>query len=128
MWHEFPAAPVVARPEPATAPPPSRAPAWLRDWMALTGPLVTLVLMLSGLAARPYWGDEADTISAVRRSVPRPVLDRRERGVHRIWVVQTASGQRPAGYLLPGFRLAHEWHLAGGPTAVWLYTKARPGE
>ena len=39
--------------------------------MALTGPLVTLVLMLCGLAAQPYWGDEADTISAVRRTVPQ---------------------------------------------------------
>jgi mannosyltransferase len=79
MRREFPAAPAAARPEPAaalpTAPPAGRAawrtPAWLRDWMALTGPLVTLALMLSGLAARPFWGDEADTISAVRRSVPQ---------------------------------------------------------
>lgn len=61
-------------------------------------------------------------------TVPRPVLDRRERGVRRIWVVQTAPGQGPAGYLVPGFRLAHQWHLAGGSTAVWLYTKTRPGE
>lgn len=60
-------------------------------------------------------------------TVPRPVLDRRERGVRRIWVVQTAPGQDPAGYLAPGFRLAHEWRLAGGTTDVWLYTKARPG-
>ena len=28
-----------------------------------------------------------------------------------------------AGYLAPGFRLAHEWRLAGGATAVWLYTE-----
>ena len=27
--------------------------------------------MLWGLAARPYWGDEADTVSAVSRSVPQ---------------------------------------------------------
>jgi mannosyltransferase len=55
-------------------------------------------------------------------TVPRPVLDRREHWVRRIWVVQTAPGQGPAGYLAPGFRLAHEWRLAGGATAVWLYT------
>ena len=57
----------------------------------------------------------------------RPVLDRREHWVRRIWVAQTAPGQRPAGYLAPGFRLAHEWRLAGGATAVWLYTKGPAG-
>jgi mannosyltransferase len=60
-------------------------------------------------------------------TVPRPVLDRREHWVRRIWVVQTAPGQGPAGYLAPGFRLAHEWRLAGGATAVWLYTKGPAG-
>ncbi|HTT50185.1 MAG TPA: hypothetical protein VMH35_02115 [Streptosporangiaceae bacterium] len=124
--------------------------------------------MLCGLTAHPFWGDEADTISAASRpppqllrlpghvdavhglyypippwyltypegfarlrdlslaqagatlghlyasTVPRAVLDRRERGVRRSWVVQTVPGQRAAGYLAPGFRLAREWHLAGG--------------
>jgi len=60
-------------------------------------------------------------------TVPRPVLDRRERGVRRIWVVQTVPRQGPAGYLALGFRLAHEWRLAGGATAVWLYTKGPAG-
>ena len=56
------------------------------------------------------------------------MLDRRECGVRRIWVVQTVPGQGPAGYLAPGFRLAHEWHLAGGATDVWLYTRGPAGE
>ena len=43
-------------------------------------------------------------------AAPRPVLDRRERGVRRVWVVQTAPGQGPAG--LPGTRLP-----AGRPVA-----------
>ena len=60
-------------------------------------------------------------------TVPRPVLDRREHWVRRIWVVQTIPGQSQAGYLAPGFRLAHEWRLAGGSTAVWLYTKGPAG-
>ena len=55
------------------------------------------------------------------------MLDRREHWVRRIWVAQTAPGQRPAGYLAPGFRLAHEWRLAGGATAVWLYTEGPAG-
>ncbi|MGP7998552.1 MAG: glycosyltransferase family 39 protein [Streptosporangiaceae bacterium] len=60
-------------------------------------------------------------------TVPRAVLDRRERRVRRIWVVQTVPSQRAAGYLAPGFRLAREWHLAGGATTVWLYEKPGRG-
>ena len=37
------------------------------------------------------------------------------------------SRQSAAGYLAPGFRLAHEWRLAGGATVVWLYTKGPAG-
>jgi mannosyltransferase len=32
---------------------------------------ITLAVMLWGVSARPYWGDEADTVSAVSRSVPQ---------------------------------------------------------
>ena len=42
-------------------------------------------------------------------------------------MVQTIPGQSAAGYLAPGFRLAHEWRLAGGATGVWLYTKGPAG-
>jgi mannosyltransferase len=43
----------------------------LPDWTLIAGPAVTLAMMLWGIAARPYWGDEADTVSAVSRSLPQ---------------------------------------------------------
>ena len=57
-------------------------------------------------------------------AVPLLVLERRERGVHRIWAVQVGkTGQGPAARQLPGFRLAHEWR-PGGHLRVWLYLAA----
>jgi mannosyltransferase len=43
----------------------------LPGWMLIVGPVITLAVMLWGASARPYWGDEADTVSAVSRSVPQ---------------------------------------------------------
>lgn len=43
----------------------------LPDWTILVSAAVALAVMLWGLSARPYWGDEADTVSAVSRSVPQ---------------------------------------------------------
>ena len=43
----------------------------LDDWTPIVSPAAALAVMLWGLAARPYWGDEADTVSAVSRSVPQ---------------------------------------------------------
>lgn len=40
------------------------------DWTLAAVPAVTLAVMLWGISARPYWGDEADTVSAVSRSLP----------------------------------------------------------
>jgi mannosyltransferase len=40
-------------------------------WTLIVGPAITLAVMLWGVSARPYWGDEADTVSAVSRSVPQ---------------------------------------------------------
>jgi mannosyltransferase len=54
-------------------------------------------------------------------TVPMPVLERRERSVRRIWVVEMQPRENPAAYLAPGFRLAHLWKL-GGYLKVWLYT------
>ena len=34
-------------------------------------PAVTLIVGLWGVTARPYWGDEIDTVSAVSRSLPQ---------------------------------------------------------
>ena len=47
---------------------------WFRyrpAWALLAGPAATLVMMLWGLTAPAYWGDEADTVSAVSRSLPQ---------------------------------------------------------
>ncbi len=41
------------------------------DWTLIASPVVTLAVMLWGVIARPYWGDEADTVSAVSRSLPQ---------------------------------------------------------
>jgi mannosyltransferase len=41
------------------------------DWTLIAGSAVTLAMMLWGIGARPYWGDEADTVSAVSRSLPQ---------------------------------------------------------
>jgi mannosyltransferase len=62
---------------PAELAAPGGAPAWRRarrllpDWTLIAGPAVTLGMTLWGITARPYWGDEADTVSAVDRSVPQ---------------------------------------------------------
>lgn len=47
--------------------------AWRRtpDWTLIVSPVLTLTVMLWGITSRPYWGDEADTVSAVSRSVPQ---------------------------------------------------------
>ena len=56
-------------------------------------------------------------------AVSRPVLERREESVRRIWLVPV-PGQNPAVYIASGFRLAHEWKLRGYQP-VLLYTKMR---
>jgi mannosyltransferase len=43
----------------------------LRDGTLIAPPAVTLAMMLWGLKARAYWGDEGDTVSAVSRSLPQ---------------------------------------------------------
>jgi mannosyltransferase len=43
----------------------------LPDAAMIVSPAVALAVMLWGLSSRPYWGDEADTVSAVSRSVPQ---------------------------------------------------------
>jgi mannosyltransferase len=40
------------------------------QWLAAP-PAVTLIVGLWGVTARPYWGDEIDTVSAVSRSLPQ---------------------------------------------------------
>lgn len=40
-------------------------------WPLIVAPAVTLAVMLWGITAPAYWGDEADTVSAVSRSLPQ---------------------------------------------------------
>ena len=49
---------------------PRRRAAWRPDWTLLAGPALTLAVTAWGIGTRSYWGDEADTISAVSRSLP----------------------------------------------------------
>jgi mannosyltransferase len=53
---------------------PPRGRAWSRyrpAWPLIAGPAATLAMMLWGVTAPAYWGDEADTVSAVSRSLPQ---------------------------------------------------------
>jgi mannosyltransferase len=45
----------------------------LRDWTLVLPPAVTMAVLMWGVTARPYWGDEVDTVSAVSRSLPQLV-------------------------------------------------------
>ena len=47
------------------------APRYLPDWTLVVPTAVTLAVTLWGVTARPYWGDEVDTVSAVSRSLPQ---------------------------------------------------------
>src|SRR5215471_11995281 len=51
----------------ATAPGRRAAP----DWTVIAPAAVTLAVMLWGITAPAYWGDEADTVSAESRSLPQ---------------------------------------------------------
>jgi len=53
----------------ATAPGRRAAP----DWTVIAPAAVTLAVMLWGITAPSYWGDEADTVSAESRSLPQLV-------------------------------------------------------
>ena len=53
----------------ATAPGRRAAP----DWTVIAPAAVTLAVMLWGITAPAYWGDEADTVSAESRSLPQLV-------------------------------------------------------
>ncbi len=55
---------------PGAARPAGQPTAWRPDWMLLAGPAFTLAVTAWGIGTRSYWGDEADTVSAVSRSLP----------------------------------------------------------
>jgi mannosyltransferase len=64
---------VTAAPRRATAAPSGPAADRRPDWMAVAPAAVTLAVMLWGIGAPAYWGDEVDTVSAVSRSLPQLV-------------------------------------------------------
>jgi len=58
------------------------------------------------------------------RALTWPVLIRRERGVRRIWVVETGRGwQDPAPLLAPGFRPVGVWRPDHSPVTLGLYQR-----
>jgi mannosyltransferase len=81
---------------------PTRRPrAWSRrrpDWMLIPGPALTLAVLLWGITATPYWGDEADTVSAISRSLPQLVrLLRHTDAVHALYYLVLWPVTRVAG-------------------------------
>jgi mannosyltransferase len=68
------------------------------DWMLVPGPALTLAVMLWGITATPYWGDEADTVSAVSRSLPQLMrLLRHTDAVHGLYYLLLWPVTRVAG-------------------------------
>jgi mannosyltransferase len=56
--------------------------------------------------------------------VPPAVLHQRERGADRIWVAEIGGPwPDPAGYVVPGLRLAEQWRSPGGSARLWLYVQ-----
>jgi mannosyltransferase len=74
--------------------------AWRRlpDWTLIAGPAVTLAMTVWGIGARSYWADEADTVSAVSRSVPQLIrLLGRVDAVHGLYYLLLWPVARVAG-------------------------------
>jgi mannosyltransferase len=101
-------APPPAGPAPATGRRAGAArPAWCPAWLLAAGPVATLAATAWGLAARSYWGDEADTVSAVSRSLPQLArLLRHIDAVHglyylMLWPLARVAGTSPVVTRLP---------------------------
>ncbi len=101
------------RPGDAIIYPGASIPPWSLASPAGFGPLRDLSLGQTPAAAGRLYGT----------AVTRPVLERRERGARRIWVVQMGRGHDPAGYLAPGFRLARRWAPGHRYLEVRLYMR-----
>lgn len=95
---------------------PGRAiPPWDLAYPQAFRPLRDLSLLQSGATIGHLYAS----------TVPVPVLIRRERGITRIWVIQTSPRwQNPAAYLAPGLRLARIWQPDHGQTWLALYQNA----
>lgn len=89
-------------------------PPWYLAYPQAFGHLRDIGLSQSGAAAGRLYGT----------SVARPVLIRRERGVRRIWVVETGRGwQDPAPLLAPDFRPVGVWRPDHSPVTLGLYQR-----
>ena len=74
--------------------------AWRRrpDWTLIAGPAVTLAMTVWGIGARSYTADEADTVSAVSRSMPQLIrLLGRIDAVHGLYYLLLWPVARVAG-------------------------------
>jgi mannosyltransferase len=87
-------------------------PPWSLAYPAGFAPLPDLNLRQTPAECGCLWGT----------SVPSSVLDHRELGVHRIWVVEAGNVTSPAPHIIPAFHLVHEWTLPDS-SVVWLYAR-----
>ena len=99
---------VAGASRPAGTPEPRRTPVARRvRWELIVPPAVTLAVTLWGVTALPYWGDEADTVSAVSRSLPQLArLLGHVDAVHGLyylllWPVAAVVGTGPLALRLP---------------------------
>lgn len=105
------------RPGDAVIYPDTGIPPWYLAYPDGFGQLRNIQMGQSGAATGRLYGTQ----------VPMPVLAQRECGVHRIWVVEMGPRWHdPADYLVPGFRLVHEWEVGAENMRLWLY-QAPPG-
>jgi len=78
--------------------PKAAAPRHMPDWTLIASPVITLVVMLWGIGAHPYSGDEMDTMSAVSRTVPQLIrLLRHIDAVHGLYYLLLWPVARVAG-------------------------------
>ena len=104
------------RPGDAVVYPGSSLPPLNLAYPAGFGKLRDLALAEPGAAAGRLYGV----------AVSPAVLHRRERGADRIWVAEIGGPwPGPAGYVVPGFRLAGQWRSPGGSSRLWLYARHR---
>ena len=102
------------------------------DWTVIAPAVVTLAVMLWGITAPAYWGDEADTVSAESRSLPQLVrLLGHVDAVHGLyyllmWPAVRAAGPGEFATGLPS-AVAMAAAAAGSPRSAGGWPRAAPG-
>jgi mannosyltransferase len=100
------------RPGDAVIYPTDAIPPWYLAFPDGFGQLRNIGMWQSGAAVGRLYGTR----------VPLPVLAQRECGVRRIWAAEMGPNwQDPVAYLVPGFRLVHEWRIDAQNMRLWLY-------